>query len=126
MKYVIGFLIMCSATLAVAGDVPTKAMVVNLNNVFVPGGFSSDSDAYVVLSGIFPNTCYRWSHAEVQHKGQYEHEVAAVANVSQGMCLMMLVPWNEPARLGRLTSGKHTLRFRNGDGTSFERTLEVE
>lgn len=126
MKYVVSFLILVSTSVAFGSDLPTKEMVVSVSDVYIPGGFSEDSDAYVVVNGVFPNSCYRWSRADVRHTTQTLHEIASVANVTQGMCLMVLVPWNREVRLGRLARGSHTLRFRNGDGTFFERTLDVE
>jgi hypothetical protein len=46
--------------------------------------------------------------------------------VSQGMCLMVLIPFQKDIRLGKLDSGEHQLKFLNGDGTYMERTLKVE
>ena len=126
MNYLVGLLLMCSAPVALAGELPTKEMVVSVNDVYIPGGFSSDSDAYVVVNGVFPNSCYRYDRAEVRHTSPLLHEVASVAKVTQGMCLMVMVPWTKEVRLGRLDRGNHTLRFRNGDGTFFERNLEIE
>ena len=107
-------------------DIPTKEVVVGLNDVFVPGGFDSEADAFVVVSGVFPNGCYKWKGAEVNHSGTFTHEVVSKATVSQGMCLMVLVPFTKDVRVGKLETGKHTVRFLNGDGTYFEKNLVVE
>lgn len=109
-----------------ADELPSKDVVINIQGVFVPGGFSQDSDAYVVVNGTFPNSCYTWGHTNVQNKGEKIHEVVSVARVTQGMCLMVIVPFTKEVRLGKLSSGEHTLRFMSGDGTYFERTLVVE
>jgi len=126
MKYIFGFLVLCSASFVSASELPTKEMIVSINDVYIPGGFSSESDAYVVVNGTFPNSCYRSAGAKVEHITSNVHEIASVASVTQGMCLMVMVPWNKEVRLGQLDQGSHTLRFRNGDGTYFERTLEIE
>lgn len=110
---------------AVGEENPTKEVIVGLNDVFVPGGFDSEADSYVVVSGVFPNGCYKWKGAEVRHNG-YAHEVISKAAVSQGMCLMVLVPFTKDVKLGKLETGKHTLRFLNGDGTYFEKNLVIE
>lgn len=115
-----------SASVAAAEEFKTKEVVASINDVYIPGGFSSDADAYVVMSGVFPNSCYKYERADVTHPAAETHEVAAIAEVSQGMCLMVMVPWTRDVSLGRLDRGNHTLRFRNGDGTYFERTVEVE
>ena len=114
------------SSFAFAEQPATKEVTLGLSEVYVPGGFGPDTDAFVVASGMFPNSCYRWNRADVTHKSQNFHEIRAIATVSQTMCLMVLVPYNKDIRLGQLPSGEHTLRFVNGDGTYFERTLVVE
>lgn len=104
----------------------SKIVPIGFNNVFVPGGFGPDSDAYVIASGIYPNTCYKWDRADVANLDSMTHEVRSFAQVSQTMCLMVLVPYSQEIGLGKLASGTHTLRFLAGDGTYFERTLTVE
>lgn len=126
MRYAIAFLLLAGAATATAEEFKTKEVVASINDVYVPGGFSSDADAYVVLSGVFPNSCYRFSRGEVKHTSAVTHDVAAIADVTEGMCLMVMVPWTKDVNLGRLGRGNHTLRFRNGDGTYFERNVEVE
>lgn len=104
----------------------TREVAVGISDAFIPGGFDSDSDAYVVASGVFPNGCYTWKRADVKHRDAYSHEVQSVASVSQGMCLMVLVPFTKEIKLGKLDTGKHTLRFLNGDGTYLEKSMVVE
>jgi hypothetical protein len=105
---------------------PAKEVIVGLNDVYVPAGFDSEADAYVVVNGIFPNGCYRWKGAEVDHKDSFNHEIRSKAMVSQGLCLMVLMPFQKEVRLGQLESGTHQLRFVNGDGTYLEKTMKVE
>jgi hypothetical protein len=111
---------------ASAEAVQTKIVPIGLNNVFVPGGFGPDSEAYVIASGIYPNTCYKWDRADVANIDPLTHEVRTFAQVAQTICLMVLVPYSQEIGLGKLASGTHTLRFLGGDGTYFERTLTVE
>lgn len=109
------------------GDAPQeKEVQVGINDVYVPSGFDSSSDVYVVTSGIFPNGCYKWNRADVNHKDSYTHEVKTIASVSQGMCIMVLVPFTKEVRLGKFDPGKHTLRFLNGDGTYLEKSINIE
>ena len=103
-----------------------KEVQIGINDVFVPSGFDSNSDVYVVTNGIFPNGCYRWSRADVKHTDAFTHEVRSSAAVSQGMCIMVLVPFSKEVRLGKFDVGKHTLRFLNGDGTYLEKSLKIE
>jgi hypothetical protein len=115
-----------SVGVASANQGMSKEVSINVSDVFVPGGFSSETDAYVVVSGMYPNSCYKWARADVSQAGPMVHEIRSIATVSQTMCLMVLVPYSKEVRLGRLESGDHTLRFLNGDGTYFEKTLTVE
>lgn len=116
---------MSFASIAFAAQ-DVKEVAIGLNDVYVPAGFSSQQEAYVVVSGLFPNGCYSWSRAQVQHLDDYSHQITSYANVSQGMCVMVLVPFTKEVRLGPLASGKHRLRFLNGDGTYLEKSLKIE
>lgn len=109
-----------------SSGIPTKEVTIGLNDVYVPGGFDSSMDAYVIVNGIFPNGCYKWKGAEVTDLNTYKHQVVSKATVSQGMCLMVLVPFTRDVKLGKLQSGVHQLRFMNGDGTYFEKVLNIE
>lgn len=104
---------------------PEKEVLVGISGAYIPAGFDSASDVFVVVNGIFQNGCYKWKRADLNHKGFF-HEIKSVASVSQGMCLMVLVPFQKEVRLGKFDSGKHTLRFLSGDGTYLEKTMVVE
>lgn len=110
---------------AEARELPAKDVVVDINDVFVPGGFSSDADAYVVVNGLFPNGCYRWKGADVQHDGTV-HKIKPIATVTQGLCIRVLVPFTKEVKLGRLEAGKHTLRFVDSAGNYLEKEMEIE
>ncbi len=103
-----------------------KEVQIGISGAFVPGGFDSSSDAYVVVSGVFQNGCYKWSRADVTNVDTYNHEIKSMASVTQGMCIMVLVPFQKDIRLGQLATGQHKLKFLNGDGTYLEKTLAVE
>jgi len=104
----------------------TKEVLISVSDAYIPSGFDSNSDAYVVVSGVFPNGCYRWSKAEVVHTAGKTHEVRSYANVQPGMCLMVLVPFTKEVQLGNLESGEHKIRFVAGDGTWLEKTITIE
>ncbi len=103
-----------------------KDIVVGINDVFVPGGFDSSSDSYVVVNGIFPNGCYQWKEAKVKNLSEYDHEITSMAKVSQGMCIQVLIPYSKDIKLGKLSTGKHSLRFLSGDGTYLEKNMVIE
>lgn len=103
-----------------------REVVVGISDAFVPGGFDSEADAYVIVSGIFQNGCYAWNRGDVKNVTEFNHEIRSVASVSQGMCIMVLVPFQKEIKLGKLSSGTHSLKFMNGDGTYLEKSLVVE
>lgn len=100
--------------------------IVPVNDVYIPSGFDSSSDAFVVVSGLFPNSCYKLRDGSVTHIGPMLHEVRAKAFVLEGTCLMVLVPFHKEVQLGKLSTGDHTLRFMNGDNTYMDRHLVIE
>lgn len=114
------------AGVTVATAPTTKDVAIGVNEVYVPGGFDSNAEAYVVASGLFPNGCYKWKGADVKHVETFSHEIQPYAVVSQGMCIMVLVPFNKEIRLGKLARGTHLLKFLNGDGTYLQKSMKVE
>lgn len=103
-----------------------RDIAIGLNDVYVPEGFDANAEAFVVASGIFPNGCYSWSRAEVKHSNAFSHEIRTFASVSQGMCIMVLIPFSKEVRLGKLASGRHNLRFLGGDGTYLEKVINIK
>lgn len=120
------------STLAFADSASTrggeaKEVVVNVGTVVIPGGFDANSDVFAVVSGFFPNGCYKWQGAEVTHDfAARTHEVRSKALVTPGMCIMVMVPWSEEVQLGKLGAGDHSVRFVNGDGTYMEKKIKLE
>lgn len=128
MKHLFLSLLCLAATAtAHAEDIITKDVNIAVNDVFVPSTINANEDAKIILSGIMPNGCYRYSRAEVRHADAYTHEVKAIATVTTNtMCLMVLVPFSREVNLGRLTAGQHVLRVIAGDDTYFEKAINVQ
>lgn len=110
----------------VNGALPDRELAVGISGVYIPSKISSREDLLVVVNGVFQNGCYKWKRADVNHLTNTVHEVKTIASVSQGMCLMVLIPYQREVSLGTLNSGKHLIRFVNGDGTYLEKTVQVE
>lgn len=131
MKTIISSFVMLglvsAAHFAKADGPVVKEVTMAVNDVFVPEVVESGKDAKIVLSGMFPNSCYRWSRAQVVTSQETFHEIKAMASVTVNtMCLMVLVPYSKEVNLGQLSAGEHTLRFVSGDDTYFERKLIVQ
>ncbi len=106
------------------GDVHEK--VIGVNSVYIPSGFDSASDSFVVVNGWFPHSCYKLKSATVNHVGPTLHEVTVNANVTEGLCLTVIIPFQKEVQLGKLGVGDHQVRFLNGDGTYMEKHLVIE
>ena len=104
----------------------TSERVVAINDAFIPSGFDSSSEAFVVINGLFQNGCYRLKDTKVDHVGPMLHDVRAYATVTEGMCLAVLVPFSKEVQLGKLAVGEHAVHFQNGDGTFWEKRLTIE
>lgn len=104
-----------------------REVTISVNDAYIPGGFDSKSDAFVVVNGIFQNGCYNWKGADVNIDSTKNLvEIESKATLSQQMCIMVLIPFTKEVHIGQLNSGQYTLRFKGADGTYFERSLNIE
>lgn len=117
-------LMLIPAAFAKEGDVNER--VVAISDVYIPSGFDSSSDAFVVVNGLFPHSCYKLKNVKVEHVGAALHEVTTTADVTEGLCLTVMVPFHKEVQLGRLAVGEHKVHFMNGDGTYMEKRLTIE
>ena len=103
-----------------------KEVQIGISGAFIPSGQRADNEASVIVNGVFQNGCYKWNRADVSPRDEFNREIKSIASVTQGMCIMVLIPFQKEVRLGRLAAGKHTLKFLNGDGTYLEKTFTIE
>lgn len=111
---------------ASAKDGDKHEKVVPISDVYIPSGFDSASDAFVVVNGWFPHSCYKLKDITVTHVGPLLHEVTTNALVTEGLCLAVIIPFHREAQLGKLAVGVHSIRFMNGDGAYTEKQLTIE
>lgn len=109
---------------AADGDVHEKQ--IGVSDVYVPSNFDSRSEAFVVVNGFFPHSCYKLTEARVSHPRTNVHEIRIFAQVTEGLCLTVIVPFHKEVQIGKLAVGEHTLRFLSDDGTRMERKLTIE
>lgn len=118
------FLPFAASSFAKEGD--THEKVVPITDAFIPSGFDSSSDAFVVVNGLFPHSCYKLKDASVKNVGNYLHEVTTTATVTEGLCLTVIIPFHKEVSLGKLAVGEHQIHFMNGDSTYVEKRLTIE
>lgn len=105
---------------------PDRDVVVGVNEALLPATGRVGQNIVAVISGIFPNGCYRWKGAQIANPEPDLREVRAVASVSQGMCIMVLIPFTKEISLGSFTEGEHAIRFVGGDGTFLEKKIRIQ
>ena len=106
------------------GDVQDK--IIPISDVYIPNGFDSGSDAFLVVNGWFPHSCYKLKDVDVKHVGSTLHQVTTVASVTEGLCLTVIVPFHREVQIGKLAVGTHQIQFMNGDGSYMEKQLVIE
>lgn len=111
-------------TVALAATAHAKEIQIGINDVFIPA-ITANTDASVIVSGIFPNGCYHWARGTVTNVAEDKHELRFYAEVTPGMCIMVLVPFTKEVQIGRLSRGVHKFRFLSGDDTFIEREVTV-
>lgn len=119
----LGAMTLSQASLA---DTGSRTVEVRVTDAIVPGGFDSNTDAYVIEVGLFPNGCYKWAYAETTNLPGNITEIRSYATVASGMCPMVIVPFHREVQLGKLASGTHLIRFINSDGTYLEEQMDIE
>lgn len=101
--------------------------IVSVTQVFMQEHFRAGENVYAVMSGLFPNGCYVYQRAEVdKDPRENRYSVKNIALVHQGMCISVLVPFNQQIKFGVLDPGTHHFRFHNGDGTYIDKNVIVQ
>ncbi|MGE3262759.1 MAG: hypothetical protein AB7K68_13335 [Bacteriovoracia bacterium] len=111
---------------AFAKEGDTHEKTIAIGDVYIPSGFDSSSDAFVVVNGWFPHSCYKLKNVKVENVSDSLQEITTNATVTEGLCLTVIIPFHKEVQLGKLRAGTHTLRFMNGDGTYMEKQLTIE
>lgn len=126
MKKILMLMTAAVLSLPLVAQAEVHEKVIGVTDVYIPSGFDSSSDAFVVVNGLLMNSCYQLKDARVEDGKNGLKEVTITANVTEGVCLMVLVPFHKEVQLGKLAVGQHTIHFMNGDGTYLEKQITIE
>lgn len=126
LNFLIAAISLWSADLFAAQVVTQKEVNVLFSDVYVQRSRGIVEPHELLMTGVFPNGCYKWNKAEVEHKDDFTHEVKGKANVAQGICTMVMVPFTKEVDLGVLKRGEHLVRVVNADGTIIEKKFTLE
>ncbi len=97
-----------------------------IDEVFSPVGFDSNDNGQVIVTGHFPNLCYKSPSAKVKVNGKkIEVKVEALYN-AQGVCAEMVVPFMQVVELGLLDRGDYKIVVNKGSSTVKSSELHVD
>mgnify|MGYP001627414437 CR=1 FL=1 len=92
-----------------------------VDHVFVPAGFDNNDNVELVVTGLFPNPCFKRNDVSVDVRGE-EIDVKVSAVVSDDekspLCAAMVVPFKEDIQIGNLQGGQYKIFVNRG--TPFE------
>lgn len=97
-----------------------------VNSIEIPESFVADAPAYIIVEGRFRSGCYKWVGAEVQQKPNFITEIHGFAQVSNGICIQMIIPFREKVPLGPLPAGTYDLHFMRADGSFLREVLTIQ
>lgn len=95
--------------IAHAGDITAPATVdTNFHTGYIPDGFDTNDNTQLVAEGMFSNTCYRPAAVEASIDDlQKTVTLKPTAYFYSGMCLQMIVPFNQVVNLGIMKAGDY-------------------
>lgn len=119
-------LLATSTALAYSPGAPSHEEVAPVSDAYVPEQTKSNEPTYVIVSGMFRNGCLNYDRAFTTPMDGNTIEVRVLASVTEGPCTMAKKPYRREVTLGTLPAGEHILVFVSGDGSRFERVLNVD
>ena len=99
---------MFGGTAPVASASDATLVPVSAQYLFVPKGFDDNDSIEVVVDGYLPSTCYKQTEPKITvDELARTVTVQPMALLFQGICLDVLVPFTEVARVGILSTGEY-------------------
>ena len=123
MKSVALILMAWMSTMAFAAT--PKTVMVPTDDLYIPKGFDSNDSAEVIVTGHFPNLCYKSPKATVtmDEKGKVKVKVEALYYGEDQMCAEVIVPFVETVELGVLDKGRYQVEVNLG--TAYEQKADL-
>lgn len=122
----ISSLLLFATSTAVAFSPTSHEEVAPVMDAYVPEQTKSSEPTYVIVSGLFRNGCLNYDRAFTTPMDEKTIEIRVLATVTEGACTMARKPYRREVALGTLPAGEHRLVFVSGDGSRFERVLNVD
>ena len=113
MKFISLALIALTSTLGsavvFAQRVPT-VVPSSFSKIYVPEGYDDNDKVQIVGEGMFPNSCFRYEDTRL--KVNHENKTISIESFAykyQGICLMVIVPFDEVLDVGLLQKGTYKI-----------------
>lgn len=118
------FGMMSALSLAHAEGTRPEKINIAPDKMFAPTGFDDNDNAQIVLTGAFPNTCYKAGQvsATVDEASRRIHVKNEAYFFESSWCLFVLVPWTQTVNLGTVPAGEYEVDFEQADGVSVATT----
>ncbi|MEO5667438.1 MAG: hypothetical protein ABIR96_05215 [Bdellovibrionota bacterium] len=91
----------------------TVEVGVPVTATYIPKGFDSNDNAQIVVSGAYPNSCYKMGPTHVNDDKE-THRVSIDVNAyytSSSYCLMLYIPFTQTIDLGVLPAANYELEI---------------
>lgn len=126
---ILRFVSLCSAFLFSSHALSAPASInAPVQKIYVPNGFDSNDNVQVVMSGTFPNSCYKTgstgSSVDLQSNTVLVWAKAFDYSGAGHICTQALVPFIQEVNVGILPSGKYKVKF--ASDPSISNTLTVD
>lgn len=90
----------------------TQVIDAPVDHLFVPAGFDNNDNIELVVTGLFPNPCYKRNDVKVEVNGDIiDIKVTAIlsGDDKSTMCAAMVVPFKENVIVGNLQGGDYKI-----------------
>jgi len=94
----------------ISPETTPNTVTVSIQRAFIPQGFDDNDRTQVTVEGFFPNTCYKVGpYATKVDPMSQTITIQQQAYQYNGVCLQMLVPFNQTIDLGLVSAGEYKL-----------------
>ncbi len=109
-----------SGVVAFADITPPQKVRIAPDKMFAPTGFDDNDNAQIVLSGAYPNTCYKAGQvsAEVDTNSHQIRVKNEAYFYDSSWCLFVMVPWMQTVNLGTVPAGEYEVLFEQDEGVA--------
>jgi len=100
-----------------------KVVKVAIRKAFVPVGFDSNDRSEVLITGVFPDTCYKMGeNRAIVNQETQTITIEQEAVVFESLCMDMIVPFTQVVKIGMVGRGDYKIV----DGASGESLGKLE